>query len=405
MGGTNIPKTATAVIDLTPPFIFNVEVIDSDDTTATIEWETDKRTKGSVILVSPPTEEFESTYKSAHQLTFSNLNPGAEYQFYIVASDDLGLIRTNNNSGKYFHLNTKFFNSIFSNNAETDYDLWANTSGWHRSQLRTLSGNWSWYCGDESSQEYPDNHTATLETPSITINSPDASLRFKEYVDTESRYDFCYVKISPDGGINWIDLRTRVDGLHSARDVVLSLNNYVPGTFKIRFYFKSDSSEVEEGWYIDNVQIGNFTYSNLVISSTEIIDSIPGGNNDGFPNPGETISLEAVLLNDMAHSLSNINSILFTDSPYVSLIQSNSDYGNISAYSYATNSTMFVFAISNSTPDHTSLPFTLTSSDNSGNTWTNDFNIFVKANNVPEGGLILTILSIIFWTYRKAILK
>jgi len=405
MGGTNIPKTATAVIDLTPPFIFNVEVTGSDDTTATIEWKTDKRTKGSVILVTPPTEKFESVYKSAHQLTFSNLNSGTEYQFYIVALDDLGLIRTNNNSGKYFSFSTKFFVSLFNNNAETDYDLWANTSGWHRSQLRPLSGNWSWYCGNESSQEYPDNYTATLETPAITISSPSASLRFKEYVDTESRYDFCYVKISPDGGINWIDLRTRVDGLHPARDVVLSLNNYVPGTFRIRFYFRSDSYEVEEGWYIDNVQIGNFTYSNLVISSTKITDSIPGGNNDGFPNPGETISLETVLLNDMDHSLSNISSTLLTDSPYVNIIQNTGTYGNISAYSYATNSTMFIFAISNSTPDHTSLPFTLTSSDYSGNTWSNNFNIFVKANNVPEGGLIFIILSITFWTYRKTVLR
>ena len=176
-------------------------------------------------------------------------------------------------------------------------------------------------------------------------------------------------------------------------------------TFKIRFYFRSDGSEVEEGWYIDNVQIGNFTYSNLVISSTEITDSIPNGNNDGFPNPGETISLEAILLNDMAHSLSNINSILLTDSPYVSLIQNNSAYGNISAYSYATNSTMFIFSISNSTPDHTSLLFTLTSSDYSGNTWSNNFNIFVKKNNVPEGGLIFIILSIIFWAYRKTVLR
>jgi len=399
LGGTNVAKTATATIDLIPPDIFNVVVVSADDTSGTIEWETDKSAKGSLILLSPAVEYFESFSSISHQLTLTNLTPGTKYQFLIVETDSLGQTSTNDNSGNFFSFSTKFFQSKFYSNAEGDYGEWSNTSGWHRSQLRVLSGSWSWYCGEESSQEYPDNLTALLESSSITIESPEASLRFKEYVDTEASWDYCYVQINADG-INWLDLRPRVDGLHSARDVSLSLNNYVPGTFRIRFRFKSDSYITEEGWYVDDIHIGGFSFSNLVVDSSYAADPLPGGDGDGFPEPNESIDLQVVLFNDMNHSLSNINSTLLTDSPFVNLIQSSSPYGNMAANSYATNSSLFKFLLATNVPNNTSLPFTLACSDYSGQVWSNDFNIFVNINAVPEGSLLLLVFTAILWAYR-----
>jgi len=239
-GGTNIIRTATAAIDLNPPNIFNVNVVSASDSTAVIEWETDKSSRGSIILISPVAEYFETLFSISHQLTLTNLTPETKYKFLIVESDSFGLITTNDNSGIFFSFSTKIFNSKFNSFAENDYNEWLNTSGWHQSQLRPLSGNYSWYCGNEATQEYPNNHRAYLETPNITINGPSASLRFKEYIDTESGWDYCYVQINTDG-YNWIDLRQKADGLNPARNVALSLNNYVPGSFRIRFMFDSDS--------------------------------------------------------------------------------------------------------------------------------------------------------------------
>jgi len=131
-----------------------------------------------------------------------------------------------------------------------------------------------------------------------------------------------------------------------------------------------------------------------------VTDPLFGGDGDDFPEPGETIDLQVILLNDMNQSLSNINSTLLTGSPYVSLIQSNSHYGNIDTYSLATNSSFFKVTIATNAPNHTSLPFTLACSDYSGQTWSNDFNVFVDINYVPEGSLLFIILSAMLWAYR-----
>jgi len=401
MGGTNVPNIETATIDLAPPAIFNVGLVSASDSQATIEWDTDKSAKGSLVIVSPSSETFETGFTTSHQLTLNALTPGTDYQFYIIETDPLGLTTTNDNSGHYFSFSTKIFDSSFFSDAEGDYGEWSGTTGWHRSQLRPLSGSWSWYCGEEATQEYPNNHEAYLTSPEITINGPAATLHFKEYVDTEDNYDYCYVQINTDG-VNWIDLRPEVDGAHSTRQVSLTLDSHLPGTFRIRFFFESDFSLTEEGWYVDDIQIGGFTFSNLVVDSTSASDPAPGGDNDGFVEPNETIELQAVLFNDIDQPLSNVNSILFTACPYVSLLQSSSHYGNMPANSYATNFSLFEFSLASATPNHSSLPFTLVSSDNAGQTWSNDFNIFVNMNPVPEGGLLVVGFVSLLWFYRKS---
>jgi len=158
----------------------------------------------------------------------------------------------------------------------------------------------------------------------------------------------------------------------------------------------------EEGWNIDDVQIGEFSYSNLVINNVIVDDPLPGGDNDNFPEPVETIDMQVILLNDMNQSLSNINSTLHSDSPYVSLIQNISHYGNMSAHAHTTNSSIFKFSIATNAPNHTSLPFTLTCSDYSGQIWSNDFNVFVDVNAVPEGSLMFSFLTALFWAYRTS---
>ena len=403
-GGVNIKKTATASIDVMSPGIFNVDIVNASDSAAIIKWETDESSLSSLILISSEGNYSETfctpSHKTIHQLIINNLLPGTEYKFIIVATDHYGLISTNNNSGDYFSFKTKFYENSFNDNAENECEVWENTSGWHRSQLRPLSGNFSWYCGNETTKEYPNRHDAFLETKSITIDSPCAALRFKEYIETEAGYDYCYVKISTDNGNTWIDLRPKVSGSYSTRNVSLCLADYVPGTFKIRFFFDSDSLIPREGWYIDDIQIGGFTYSNLVVDSVVTIDPMPTGNNDGFTDPGETVNMQVILLNDTDTFLPNINSVLSTDSPYVKIIQNSSPYENMNTKSYTTNSSLFKFSIDPDTPNYSCLPFTLTCANSSGEVWSNKFNVFVEINNIPECSLLFSFLATIMFVYR-----
>jgi len=407
VGGINIDKTATASIDIIPPDIFNITIARTSDSTAIIKWETDKPTLGSLILTSPAVEYYEKDYEYSHQtsheLTVTNLLPGTKYKFFIVAADHYGLITTNDNFGDFFTFRTRFFESSFSDNVENDFSNWENTSGWHRSHLRALSDNFSWYCGNESSHEYSNNHNAILETPSITINTPNAALRFKEYIETEAGYDFCFVKISTDNGNSWTDLRPKVSGSYPERDISICLSKYVPGTIKVRFAFDSDSLIPREGWFIDDIRIGGFTYSNLVIDSVVTVDPMPMGNNDGFSDPGEAINLQVILLNDTSKPLPDINSILTSDSPYVEITQNESTYESVDANSYTTNSSLFSFTIDPKTPNHASLPFMLTCSNCQGETWSNSFNIFVNTNEIPECSILFSLIAVIFLTYRKII--
>jgi uncharacterized protein (DUF302 family) len=113
-------------------------------------------------------------------------------------------------------------------------------------------------------------------------------------------------------------------------------------------------------------------------------------NEDRIINKGETVGLQVWLKNTGTSTAKGVKATFSTSSTYVSSFTPTAQisYGDISAgnskmvdyIGYATNYTIR-FTISSSTPADTQIPINISITDESGNTWTESFNVTVAATN------------------------
>ncbi len=153
---------------------------------------------------------------------------------------------------------------------------------WHLEDYRRHAGSYSWKCGSAGAVGYSDGADAGLITPPFTL-SPGSQLEFWYYMDAESglptnsAWDGGIVMISEDG-MDWTKLmpvggypynNTGTDsevqfeawsGLYSGTvgwtEENFDLSGY-SGKVQLMFRFGADGGAHEEGWYIDDVWVGN----------------------------------------------------------------------------------------------------------------------------------------------------
>ncbi|MBN2620546.1 hypothetical protein JXB22_05580 [candidate division WOR-3 bacterium] len=103
-----------------------------------------------------------------------------------------------------------------------------------------------------------------------------------------------------------------------------------------------------------------------------------GGNNNGALNPGEPIDLAITLRNyGTSTTATNVNAILRTNDPYITITDSSKSYGSITPGNIATASP-FSFTISSNTPHDHPVVFTLAITSSQGN-WDAGLTIPVQA--------------------------
>ncbi len=120
--------------------------------------------------------------------------------------------------------------------------------------------------------QYPNSVSYELVTPEIEIPSDDAILTFWHWYDIETTFDGGNIKISTDGGSTW----TLIPPVGGYNGTAYGLNSeqcfnghnmtWLQATFEIgtyqgedvmfKFHFGSDSSVTYQGWYIDDVMVG-----------------------------------------------------------------------------------------------------------------------------------------------------
>jgi hypothetical protein len=346
LGGINVTNRATALIDLTPPTIFAVGAANISDTAATVQWQTDEPAGCELRVVAPIAVTSQTGVATAHGVGLSALTPGTTYAFYLIARDPLGNASTNDNGGGFFTFTTKLFQAMWSSTAEIgEPPAWFSTGVWHRSTRRPLAGAYSWYHGDDASGLYGNSVSSIMVSTAITVSTASASLRLREFISTESSYDWCYVQASTNNMATWFNLRDRVSGSNYVRDVVLPLDGLVPGILRLRFMFTSDSSVVREGWHLDNLQLGGYVDSDLILLGQSFADPLPGGDGDGFIEPSETIALRAFMFNGRSYTLTNLAGVLASSSPLVSIINGARAFGNVAAGTSASNALPFTFSV------------------------------------------------------------
>lgn len=125
---------------------------------------------------------------------------------------------------------------------------------WHRSNYRSSSPSYSWYCGVEGNHQYTNENDARLITPFFTLGGSD-SLYFQHYYATEANYDFCIVEVN-NGSPFWWPLGMWSGSSSGWQQEELDLSRFHNQTVRLRFRFLSDYNMVSEGWYIDDFVCG-----------------------------------------------------------------------------------------------------------------------------------------------------
>ena len=166
----------------------------------------------------------------------------------------------------------------FFDDVENGEDGWTHGGSgdlWHITTHRSSSPTHSWYCGNEGSWQYNNNMNAWLMSPYVTI-TPNSELNFKTWYYLESGYDYGYIEISTDGGSTWNTLGSVNGNSGGWIEKTYDLSSY-SGQAQIRFRLNSDTYVTEEGWYIDDVQIGPPAYPNIEVNPLSFDVTAPAG--------------------------------------------------------------------------------------------------------------------------------
>ena len=176
------------------------------------------------------------------------------------------------------------------------------------------NGNWSlnvtslkteenhvWYSGADNNLNNILSHNFNLSEVS------NATLNFSTMYDIEDDYDNGYVEISTDG-TNWIEL-ARYTGHSYSHNESINLSEYAGENVTIRFRYKTDSSVIYAGWYIDNIEIPEIEFSDDVEAGEGnwtpdgweiILEMIPYGYALLVAYPDNGTSAEAIAVNNIA---------------------------------------------------------------------------------------------------------
>jgi hypothetical protein len=174
---------------------------------------------------------------------------------------------------------------------------------WTLATHRFISRSNAWYCGNAATRLYTAGMHARLDTPPIALG-PGAELTFWHWMKSELdypgyAYDGGMVEISTNSGLSFMQIAPIGGYSHKMTEysaspwpldtpcfagtggwqrVTFDLSAMAQNSAIIRFYFGSDGSVQEEGWYLDNVVVAPDTRSNLWLSIAPTHLDLPAGD-------------------------------------------------------------------------------------------------------------------------------
>jgi hypothetical protein len=126
-GGTNVPVIEQAPVECTPPLIYNVQAIDIEPRTATVTFDTDEPTVGTVhygAACGALTESaFGSGFSTSPTVPLSGLTENSVYYYAVQAVDEAGNAATDDNGGACYTFTTPDIPDFFTEQFEGDNDL------------------------------------------------------------------------------------------------------------------------------------------------------------------------------------------------------------------------------------------------------------------------------------------
>ena len=301
---------AQLAVDCSAPTVSNVATSATDES-LTVTWTTNEPspTKLHSSAAAPATDlVVDDGYATSHSATITGLSMCSGYVFDLLLEDRAGNAAVAANGGAHYAARTTGRTFAFADDAERGAGTWTATSASGSpiatSACRAHSGTQSWKFGAAScSTSYASSTDASLVSAPIVLgpSGHGMRLRFWQWVQTESGYDYSYVQISSDGGKTWTNLVQPFAGESDGWiRWTIDLAAYT-GTVQLRFRFKSDSSVNYEGWYVDDVDVSAPSACAAVPrrAGTTILDACHGTGTapDGVADPGEHLRLPMSFFN------------------------------------------------------------------------------------------------------------
>lgn len=115
-----------------------------------------------------------------------------------------------------------------------------------------------------------------------------------------------------------------------------------------------------------------------------IVINDSNGNNNGFADYGESISLHVTLKNIGVDPASNVTATLSTTNSNITITDNNAAFGNITAGATQTVNNAFSFNVAGNIPDQDPVLFTVTAT-NGSNIWNSGFSLYLNAPVLSVG--------------------
>jgi len=171
----------------------------------------------------------------------------------------------------------------FADDMESGTASWSHSGNndlWHQTYYKSMSGDYSWYCGDSLTHRYVNNMNASLTSEDIVLDENSVLSFWCWYDFPNYGTDGMYVEVKADNEWQTLDfigsggalgtLTTGNDWLPYEYD----LSQYSAGSeVKIRFRMFSNDAEIGKGTYIDDVLV---TKENEVINPDFYADVLFG---------------------------------------------------------------------------------------------------------------------------------
>jgi len=194
---------------------------------------------------------------------------------------------------------------------------------WHLSQSRAHTPLHSWYCGESARREYQNGTNAFLMSPRAILVAGSV-LTFWHWYDLEEDRDFGHVEIY--AGTGWIPLGEPFTGTSQGwiREIY-DLSAYPSGSaLQIRFRLTSDEQNCGQGWYIDDVYVGQprrFVLDQVQVSPKR------GGETENF-------TFSTTYISD--NNYSPLFAFVYIDSIRYTMTTADTDFAKGATFTYQT---------------------------------------------------------------------
>ena len=395
-GTPNVTVEKTTIGDCQAPSITNVQASGITESSATISWTTNEPANSRVTYgttIPPATVASDlATYGTTHSIALSGLPSCTTYRFGVSSADIAGNLATANAGGSYFAFSTKTRGFVLGpDNVESGAGSWtaSGTAGsiWHVDTCQAHSPAHAWKAGAPAGTcpgTYGSSADTYLTSPTLSfgVAGHGYHLRFSDLYKTQGGSDLCTPQVSTDGGTTWtnLDQYSGSSGAWLARDYDLSA--FTGANIKVRFWFHSDASTNDEGWYVDDIEISRASAcsADLLQQSDSVTDACASGgagNGNGVLDPGEEAVLSVTVSNLGILPATGVTASLSTSTPGVSITRATATMPDIAVGSTATTAAPHLaFSVGPSVPCGTLIDFAVVFTGNEG-TWSSSFSALV----------------------------